>query len=92
MEVEGAGGVERYAKNDKRQADVLEKDATRSMNGEADDAIDLNKNKSIDTEEEVKVVGKSLRSLSSRERMKRLSPHRHPLKDRMNDKTIFYVN
>ena len=69
----------RSVKNDKRQADVSEKDA------------DLNENKSIETEE-VKVVGESSKSLSYRERMKGLSPHRRPLKDRMRDKTISYVD
>ena len=48
----------------KRQANVLEKDATKCLNGEADYAVDLNEEKSINTEEEVKVVGESLRSLS----------------------------
>ena len=40
----------RFAKNDRRRADVLEKDATRGMNGEANHAVDLNENKSIDME------------------------------------------
>ena len=48
---------------------------------EADDAGDLNEDKSINTEEEVKVVGDFLRFLSFRARMKTLLPHRHPLKD-----------
>ena len=46
---------------------MLEKDATRCMNGGADDAVDLNEDKSINMDEEVKVVGKSLRSLSFRD-------------------------
>ena len=53
---------------------------------------DLNEDKSIDTEQEVKVVGKSLRSMSFRDRMRGLSPHRPPLKDQMKDKTILYVD
>ena len=69
----------RSAKNDRRRADVPEKDA------------DLNEDKSIVTEE-VKVVGKSSKSLSFCERMKGLSPHCRPLKDRMRDKTISYVD
>ena len=60
----------RYAKNDKRRADVLEKDATRCINSEANDAADLNEDKLIDTKQEVKVVGKSLRYVSFRRRMK----------------------
>ena len=47
----------RYAKNDTMRADVLEKDATRCKNGEANDVVDLNEDKSIDMENEVKVVG-----------------------------------
>ena len=40
----------RYATNDKRRVDVQEKDETRCMNSEANDAADLNEEKSIDTE------------------------------------------
>ena len=82
----------RYAKNDKRRADVQKKDVTRCMNSEANDASDLNVDKSIDTEQGVKVVGESSRSLSFHEKMKELSPHRHPLKERMRDKTVSYVD
>jgi hypothetical protein len=76
----------RYAKNDRRRADVLDKDATRGMNG------DLNEEKSIDMEEEVKVEVKFSRFLLFCERMKGLVPHCRQLKDRMKDKTIFYVD
>ena len=69
----------RSAKNNKRRADVPEKD------------VDLNEDKSIETEE-VKVVGESSKSLLFRERMKGLLPHRHPLKDRMRDKIVSYVD
>ena len=62
------------------------------MNGETNDAVDLNEDKSIDTEEEVKVVGKSFRNFSFCERMKILSLHRYPLKDRMEDKNVFYAD
>ena len=62
------------------------------MNSEANDAADLNEDKSINTKQEVKVVGKSSRSLSFCERMKGLSLHRRPLKDRMKDKMISYVD
>jgi hypothetical protein len=61
---------------------VLDNDATRCMNNEADDAANLNEEKSNDNEKEVRVVGKLLRSLSFCERMKGLSPHRRPLKKR----------
>jgi hypothetical protein len=53
---------------------------------------DMNEDKSIKTEEEVKVVGESLKSLSFHERMRGLSLHRRPLKDRMRDKTITYID
>ena len=62
------------------------------MNGEANDAVELNEDKSIDMEEEAKVVGKFSRSLSFREWMKNLSQHHRQLKDRMKDKTVSYVD
>ena len=62
------------------------------MVGEANDAIDLNDDKSIDVKEEVKVVGESSRSLLFHKRMKGLSPYRYPLKDRMKDKTVWYID
>jgi hypothetical protein len=58
------------------------------MNGEANDAVDLNEDKTIDTKKEVKVVAESLRSLSFSERMKILLPHRRPLRDWIKDKMI----
>lgn len=61
-------------------------DATRCRNSEANDATNLNEDKSINTEEGVKVVGKYLRSLSFREKMKGLLPHHRPLKEQMKDK------
>jgi hypothetical protein len=62
------------------------------MNGEANDVVDLNENKSIDMEEEVKVLHKFIRSLSFREMMKILSPHCRPLKDRMKNKMVSYID
>ena len=38
------------------------------------------------------MVGESSRSLTFHERMKRLSPHCCPLKDRMKDKIVSYVD
>ena len=58
------------------------------MNSETNDAANLNE----DRENEVKVVGEYLRSLSFRERMKGLSPHYRPLKERMRNKTVSYVD
>ena len=92
MEVEGAGGAETICKNDKRRADVLKKDATMCMNGEANHAVDLNEDKLIESKKEVKMVGKTSRSLLFRKRMKRLSPHCRPLKDRMKDKMVSYID
>ena len=82
----------RYAKNDKMRENVQKKDVTRCMNNETNNAVDLNVDKSIDMEQEVKVVGESLRSLSFHERMKHLSPHRRRLKERMKDKMVLYVD
>ena len=82
----------RCAKNDKRLADVLMKDATRCMNGEADGAVDLNEDTSIDTEKFVKVIGKSSRYLLFRKMMKKLSLYCRPLKYRMKDKSVLYVD
>ena len=75
-----------YEKNEKRQADVLEKD----IDVIEDD--DFNEGKSKDSEKKVKVVGESSRSLSFREKMRGWSPHRRPLKDGMRDKTGFYID
>ena len=69
-----------YDKNEKRHANVLEKD------------VDLGEDKPKETEEEVKVVSESLGYLSIREMMRGLSPHRRPLKDRMRDKIVSYID
>ena len=71
---------------------MQEKDERRCMNIEANDAADLNEDKSIDTEQEVKVVGESSRSLSFCDKMRGLSPHCRSLKDQMRDKTVLYVD
>ena len=62
------------------------------MNSEANDLTDLNEDKAIDIEQEVKMIGECSRSLSFCDRMRGLSPHHHPLKDRMRDKTVSYVD
>ena len=69
-----------YAENDKRRAYVPKRD------------VNVNEDKTTEMKEKVKVVGESSRSLSFRERMRGLSPHRRPLKDRMRDKTVSYVD
>ena len=63
----------------KSKGDPKEKDS------DVNESIDVNENKTTTRKDEVKIVGKSLRSLSSCERMRGLSPHCHPLKDRMRD-------
>ena len=63
-----------------RPKDVPEKD------------VDLNEDKSNETEHEVKVEGEFLKSLSFRQRMRVLPPHHLPMKDQMKDKTISYMN
>ena len=50
----------------------------------------LNEDKSIETEE-VKVIGKSSKSFLFHERIKVLSSHRRPLKDRMRGQIVSYV-
>ena len=67
-------------KNNKRRANVPENDA------------DLDEDKSIGTEEEMNVVGESLKSLSFWERLRGLSPHCCPLNNQMRDKSVSYVD
>ena len=62
------------------------------MNGEADDAVDLNEETSINIEEDVKLVGESSMSLLFLEMMKILLSHRRPLRDWIKDKMISYVD
>lgn len=64
------------ANNDKRRANVPENDNV------------LNEEILIKTEEDVKLVDKSSKSLSFCERMKGLSPYCCPLKDRIRNKTV----
>ena len=71
---------------------MQEKDVIRSMNSESNDDVDLNIDNTMNTEQGVKVVGKSSRSLSFCERRKNLSPHHCPLKKQMKDKTISYID
>ena len=66
-----------YENFEKRQVDLPEKD------------FDLNEDKPNGTEHEVKVVGKSLKTLSF---CKRMTLHCCPLKDRMRDKIVSYMD
>jgi hypothetical protein len=52
----------------------------------------LDEDKSIETKQEVKVVGESSKSLLFSERMRGLSLHGRPLKDRMREKTVSYID
>ena len=81
----------------------MKKDLTKNVDGDSNDVIDLNvdilqkpgdvdmKDNSIDIEK-VKVAEESLRTLSFRKKRRGLSPHRLPLKERIKDRTISYVN
>jgi hypothetical protein len=73
------------------------------VGGDPNDMIDLSadilrKHGDVDVEDnsinvkEVKVVGESSKTLHIRKNMKGLSPHRLPLKERIKDRTISYVN
>jgi len=91
----------RYA--DKFEIDTVEKDLTKCMGGDPNDVIDLSadilrKPDDVDVEdnlidiEEVKVAGESSKTLPIRKKMRGLSPHRLPLKERIKDRTISYVD
>jgi hypothetical protein len=71
MEVEDVGGAKTICKKKKKKkTDVLEENATRCMNTDADDGGDFNEEKSNNMEKEVKVVDESSTSLLFRERIK----------------------
>ena len=53
---------------------------------------DLGEDKPKETKQKVKVVGESSKSHSFRERIRGLSPYHLPLKDRMRDKTVSYMD
>jgi hypothetical protein len=72
--------LKKYEKNEKKQEDVSKKDAN------------LDEDKSNETKQEVKVVDKSSKSLLFCKRMRGLLPHHCPLKDRMKDKMVSYID
>ena len=91
----------RYADN--FEIDAVEKDNTQYVDGDLNDLIDLcadvlEKPGNVDVEETsidieiVKVAGESSKTLPIRKKMRGLSPHRLPLKERMKDRTISYVD
>ena len=87
----------------KFEIDAVEKDLTKSVGGDPNNVVDLSadilrkpgdvnvEDNSIDIEE-VKVAGESSRTLPFRKKRRGLSPHRLPLKERMKDRTISYVD
>ena len=91
----------RYA--NKFEIDAVGKDLTKCVGGDPNDVVDLGgdilkKPEDVDVEDnsfdivEVKVAGESSKTLSFRKKMRGLSPHRLPLKERMKDQTISYVD
>ena len=81
----------------------MEKDLTKCVGGDPNDVVDLGedilrKPGDVDVEdnsfdiEEIKVAGESSKTLSFHKKMRGLSPHRLPLKERMKDRKISYVD
>ena len=94
---------QRYADKFKMKKNVVQKDSRNCVDRDADDAVDLSadipwKINDVDSDdnsedvEEVNIAVESSKTLSFHERMRRLSPHRPPLKERMKDRTISYVD
>jgi hypothetical protein len=87
------------AEENRRQ--YAEKNLTKCIGGNPNDVVDLSTNiwlkpgdvddNSIDIEE-VKVAEESLKTLHFRKKMRGLSPHRLPLKERKKDRTISYLD
>ena len=94
---------QRYADKFKMKKNVVQKDSRNCVDRDADDVVDLNvdipwKINDVDSDnnsedvEEVNIAVESSKTLSFRERMRRLSPHPLPLKERMKERTISYVD
>jgi hypothetical protein len=87
------------AEEDRRR--YAEKDLTKYVGGDPNDVVDLSTDiwlkpgdvddNSIDIEE-VKVAGETSKTLFFRKKIRGLSPHRLPLKERKKDRTISYVD
>ena len=84
----------RYA--DKLEINAVKNDLTKCVGGDPNNVVDLSahmewKPGDVDVEdnsidiEEVKVAGESSRTLPFRKKMRGLSPHRLPLKERLKD-------
>ena len=95
---------QQYAERLRMRADRVQEHMESTVGCEVEDVIHLSadivwtqieidsEEESNGEDEEVKDVADPSRALSFREKMKRLSPHRLPLKERMKDRTISYVD
>ena len=95
---------QRYAGRVKMRPEKVQKRSEVTVDCEMFDAVDLSSDipwtiiemddeeESNDVEQETEPVAEATKVFSFRERMKRLSPHRLPLKERMKDQTINYVD
>ena len=83
--------------------DVVQKNSRNCVDRDTDDPVDLSadipwKINDVDSDnnskhvEEVNIAVESSKTLSFREKMRRLSPHRLPLKERMKDRAISYAD
>ena len=95
---------QRHVKRIKMRPEKVQKWSEAIVECEMFDAVDLSSDipwtltktddddESNDVEQRTKPMAGLTKDLSFRERMKRLSPHRLPLKERMKDRTISYVD
>ena len=95
---------QQYVERVKMRPEKVQKRSEATVECEMFDAIDLSTNipwtitemddeeESKDVEQRTKPMAELTKALSFLERMKRLSPHRLPLKERMMDRTINYVD
>ena len=95
---------QQYAERLRMRADRVHEQMESTIGCKLEDAIDLSadivwtqiemdgEEESNGEDEEVKDVADPSRALSFREKMKRLSPHRLPLKEWMKDCIISYVD
>ena len=95
---------QQYREQLRTWTDLVQKQMEATIECKVDDVIDLSANivwtpikmdgeeESNDKEQEVKDVADSPRTFLFRERMKKLLSHRLPLKERMKDQSINYVD
>ena len=95
---------QQHVKRIKMRPEKVQKRSEAIVECEMFDAVDLSSDipwtltktddddESNDVEQRTKPMAGLTKDLSFRERMKRLSPHRLPLKERMKDRTISYVD